>query len=209
MSGVAALDFWIDLASPYAYLSAMRIASLVQPANISVRWRPVVLGAIFREQGWDSSPFNIYPAKGRHMWRDVERRATGFGVPVQRPSGFPRNSLLAHRVMLVGLRQGWGERFAVAVFTAEFRDGLDISRAEILAICVATAGGDPDAALASAAGDDIKEELKAETAQATGAGVFGAPTFVVGNELFWGDDRLEDALLWARSEHPLQVRPRP
>ena len=200
------IDFWFDFASTYSYLAAARILLLDPDEAACVRWRPMLFGAILREQGHATSPFNTQPAKGRHMWRDVHRRAAGLGIEVRRPEPFPQGSLHAARTMLVGLEEGWANAFAMAVFASEFQHGLDIGAPEVIAACVDLAGGDGAAALARGGSDEIKARLRYETAIAAAAGVFGAPTFVVGDELFWGDDRLEEALLWRRRRHPLQAR---
>lgn len=193
------LDFWFDFASTYSYPAAMTIAGRAEAAGVAVRWRPFLLGPIFRAQGWETSPFNVFPAKGRYMWRDMERICDGLGLPF-RPGpggGFPRHSVLAARVGLVGLREGWGEDYARAVFAAEFGEGRDIADPEVLAASVAVAGGNPEAALARATQPEIKARLRAETEEAATLGLFGAPTFMVSGEMFWGFDRLDAALAWA------------
>ena len=126
------LEFWFDFASTYSYLTAMRLPEVAAEHKIEVRWRPFLLGPIFRAQGWPTSPFNIYPAKGRYMWRDIERRAARLGLPFRRPAAddappFPQNSVLAARVALVGLDADWGPTFCRRVFEAEFARGLDIA----------------------------------------------------------------------------------
>src|SRR2546421_97355 len=103
------LDFWFDFASTYSYLAAMRIGPLAQKAEVRVRFRPFLLGPIFKAQGWSTSPFNLYPSKGRHMWRDLERSCAELQLAFRRPDPFPQNSLLAARVALVGLDQPLGE----------------------------------------------------------------------------------------------------
>src|SRR5215475_14160686 len=97
------LDFWFDFASTYSYLAAMRIGPLAQKADVRVRFRPFLLGPFFKAQGWTTSPFNLYPAKGRHMWRDLERSCAELQLPFRRPDPFPQNSLLAACVALAGL----------------------------------------------------------------------------------------------------------
>src|ERR1700742_1923116 len=114
-----ALDFWFDFGSTYSYLAAGRLGTPAGGAGIEVRFRPFLLGPIFKAQGWDTSPFNLYEAKGRHMWRDMERLAADLALPFRRPEPFPQNSLLAARVAVFGLAQGWGEDFCVAVFRAQ------------------------------------------------------------------------------------------
>src|SRR5919206_1880642 len=108
---MATLDFFYEFASTYSYVTAMRIASLAQAAGVTVRWRPFLLGPIFKAQGWDTSPFNLYPAKGRYMVRDCERLAAALGAAFRLPDPFPQHSVLAARVALVGDEEGWGEDF--------------------------------------------------------------------------------------------------
>jgi 2-hydroxychromene-2-carboxylate isomerase len=209
------LEFWFDFASTYSYPAAMRIGPLADAAGIAVQFRPFLLGPIFKAQGWDTSPFNLYPAKGRHMWRDVERICEGLGLPFRRPQLFPQNSLLAARLALVGLRETqdaktaaarpWGPDFCRAVFRAEFADGKRIDEPQTMRELLAELkidaerAIDAEQAMAAAQSDAIKNELRAQTDAANAHGVFGAPTFLTaGGELFWGNDRLETALAWAK-----------
>src|SRR5258707_224768 len=127
------LDFWFDFASTYSYLAAMRIGPLAERADVRVRFRPFLLGPIFKAQGWTTSPFNLYPAKGRNMWRDLERSCADLQLAFRRPDPFPQNSLLAARVALAGLDQTWGEGFCRALFCAEFADGCRIDDAAAIA----------------------------------------------------------------------------
>ena len=195
----AALDFWFDFASTYSYPAAVRIAALAARADVRVRFRPFLLGPIFKAQGWTTSPFNLYPEKGRYMWRDLERLCDDLDVPFQRPDPFPQNSLLAARVALAGLDQSWGEAFCVAVFRAQFGDGRRIDDAAVIGDLVARLHIDPQPVLAAAGSDAIKQRLRAQTDEAQRLGLFGAPSFITADgELFWGNDRLEAALRWAR-----------
>jgi 2-hydroxychromene-2-carboxylate isomerase len=194
------LDFWFDFASTYSYLAAMRIEPLAQKADVWVRFRPFLLGPIFKAQGWTTSPFNLYPAKGRHMWRDLERSCAELQLPFRRPDPFPQNSLLAARVALAGLDQRWGEEFCRALFRAEFADGRRIDDAAAVGDVLAGLEIDPEAALAAARSDAIKARLRAQTEEAQRLGLFGAPSFTTADgELFWGNDRLEPALRWAKA----------
>jgi 2-hydroxychromene-2-carboxylate isomerase len=187
-------DFFYEFASTYSYLSAMRITPLAAAAGVTVRWRPFLLGPIFKAQGWDTSPFNLYPAKGRYMVRDCEREAARLGLTFRLPEPFPQNSLLASRVALFGLEQGWGEEFSRAAYQAQFAEGRQIGDAQVIGEIVDRLGRDGDAALVRAQDDDIKQELRAVTEEARRLGIFGAPSFIAGGELFWGNDRLEQAL---------------
>ena len=199
MTGTPALDFWFEFASTYSYPAAQRIGALAQARGVSVRWRPFLLGPVFKAQGWDNSPFNIYPAKGRYMWRDLERICAALGLPFVRPSVFPQNTILASRVALVALTEGWGEDYSRAVYAAEFGEGRDIGEPAAVAAVLAALGQDADCVIARAQTDDNKLALRRNTEEAQARGVFGAPSFVTADgEMFWGNDRLEAALDWAR-----------
>ena len=199
MSGTATLDFWFEFASTYSYPAAMRITPLAKAAGVTLRWRPFLLGPIFKAQGWDNSPFNIYPGKGRYMWRDLERTCAALGLPFVRPTPFPQNALLAARVALVGLAQEWGEDYCRAIYGAEFGEGRNIGEPGAVADVLAALGRNAQAVMQQAQGDDIKGALRAQTEEAQRLGIFGAPSFIASDgELFWGNDRLEAALDWAK-----------
>jgi 2-hydroxychromene-2-carboxylate isomerase len=191
------IDFWYEFASTYSYPAAMRIEDAARKRAVNVRWRPFLLGPIFFDQGWRNSPFNIYPAKGRYMWRDVQRICESLGLPFARPDPFPQNSLTAARMALA---VGEAERpaFTRAVYAAQFGERRQIADKETLAAILTQLGLDADAHFARASSDDLKTRLKEETDEAKRLGIFGAPAFVVaGEELFWGNDRLDTALDWA------------
>lgn len=192
------LDFWFEFASTYSYPAAMRIAPLADAAGVTLRWRPFLLGPIFKQNGWDNSPFNLYPAKGRYMWRDLERICAGLNLPFKQPAVFPQNTMAAARVGLIALAQGWGEEFIRAIYTAEFGEGRDIGVPGAVAEVLANLGKDAAAVLAQTQTEDIKNALRVQVAEAGRLGIFGAPSFVTDGELFWGNDRLEAALAWAQ-----------
>jgi 2-hydroxychromene-2-carboxylate isomerase len=195
------VDFWFDFGSTYSYPAAMRISALAEQANVRVRFRPFLLGPIFKAQGWSTSPFNLFPAKGRHMWRDLERLCAELALPFRRPDPFPQNGLLAARVALAGFDPGWGEDFCRAVFRAQFGEGRPIDDAGVIGDLLAGLQVDPQPVLAAAKSDAIKARLRAQTEEAQQLGLFGAPSFTtIDGELFWGNDRLEQALKWARKE---------
>lgn len=193
------LDFWFEFASTYSYPAALRIADAAAARGVGVRWRPFLLGPIFKAQGWDNSPFNLYPAKGRYMWRDLARVCDDLALPFTRPAVFPQNTILASRVALVGLVQGWGEDFCRAAYACEFGDGRDLGEPDVIAGVLTALGQDAPAVMAAAQSDAIKGALRAQTDEAACLGIFGAPSFTTADgELFWGNDRLEDALDWAK-----------
>jgi 2-hydroxychromene-2-carboxylate isomerase len=195
---MATLDFFYEFASTYSYIAAMRIVPLAEIAGVTVRWRPFLLGPIFKAQGWDTSPFNLYPTKGKYMVRDCERQCADIGLRFRLPDPFPQASLAAARTALVAHEQGWGVEFSRAAFRAEFGEGRQIGDPAVIAEIVRDFGHDAAAILARAQSDEIKTKLRSETEEAQRLGIFGAPSFVVGSELFWGNDRLEQSLDFAR-----------
>ena len=195
----AVLDFWFDFASTYSYPAAMRIVHRADEAGVAVRFRPFLLGPIFQHQGWPNSPFNIYEAKGRNMWRDLERLCGDLGLPFRRPEPFPQASLLAARIALVGLADAWGENFCRAVFHAEFAEGSRIDDAAVMTSILGSLGVEAAPVMAATQSAEVKTGLRSATEEAQARGIFGAPSFLTADgELFWGNDRLERALLWAK-----------
>ena len=190
------LQFWFEFASTYSYPAAMRLEALAAERDVAVSWRAFLLGPIFREQGWNDSPFNLQAAKGRYMWRDLERTCKAQGIPFRRPSEFPRNGLLAGRIACRFSDAPWLPRFVRAVYRANFAEDLDISAPQIVGRCLESAGQEAVTILEEAQSSASKQGLRERTDQAVQLGIFGAPFFVVDRELFWGNDRLESALEW-------------
>ena len=199
----APLDFWFEFASTYSYPAAMRIRAQADAAGVPIRWRPFLLGPIFKSQGWDNSPFNIYDAKGRYMWRDLERICADIRVPFRKPDVFPQSGLVAARVALVGLDEGWGEAFIAAVYCAEFADGKLINDPAVIREILVGMKLDPKPIFDRTQSDAIKTKLRENTEEAQRLGIFGAPSLVVNDELFWGNDRLEQAIAFAKRDGTL------
>ena len=192
------IQFWYEFASNYSYLAAMRVEALAAPLGIEVEWKPFRLGPLFAAQGWTTSPFKLYPAKGRHMLRDMERICHDRGIPFRMPAAFPQNSVRAARLALIGAEEGWAPVFTKAVYRLEFGEGRPLDDTAV-AQALAEAGQDVEAQLSRSETPELKQKLRAQTEHAQALGVFGAPTFVTPHgELFWGDDRLEQALDWCR-----------
>jgi 2-hydroxychromene-2-carboxylate isomerase len=194
------IDFWYDFASTYSYLAAMRAGPLAAAAGVELHWRPFLLGPIFKAHGLETSPFNLYPVKGRYSWRDMERLAALQGLPkFILPVPFPANSLLTARTALALDEEALPE-FSRAVYRAEFADGRDISDRATIGDLLTALGHDAEAVLSRTADQAVKDKLRAETEEAERRGIFGAPNFVTEDgELFWGNDRLEQALDWAKN----------
>lgn len=201
-----ALAFWYEFASPYSYLAAWRIEALATAAGCAVTWKPFLLGPIFARQGWSDSPFNLYPAKGNYLWRDMARESARLGILWRQPSTLPRNSLLAARMALAleADAPDAPERliaFSKAVFAANFTQDQDIADPAVLESLLETLGLPVATVQEQATLPAIKDRLRHNTEAAMAAGLFGAPAFTVdrpsGQELFWGNDRLEQALACA------------
>lgn len=191
------LEIWFEFASTYSYLTVARAEDVLQRAGVEFEWKPFLLGPIFRRKGWDTSPFVLDETKGAYMWRDVERRAEGYGLPFARPPNFPMQSLLAARVMTAILGEPWCGSFARDVFRAQFVRGEDISDPDVVTRALENHASCPSDWLALAQTETTKEGLRSQTEAASAVGIFGAPSFLVGDEVFWGDDRFEDAVAWA------------
>ncbi len=147
----------------------------------------------------NDSPFNIFAVKGRYMWRDLERVCAADGLALALPPvRFPQNGLKAARLALIGEKEGWTPAFTRAVFAANYAEQKDIGDDATLRTILGTLGVDADAAMAAANAPENKDALKRQTEAAAARGLFGAPSFTVGDELFWGNDRLEAALAWAK-----------
>jgi 2-hydroxychromene-2-carboxylate isomerase len=190
------IQFWFEFASTYSYPTAMRIEAAAVRTGVSVSWHAFLLGPIFKAQGWNDSPFNIYPAKGQYMWRDLERICDKAGLPLKRPSVFPRNGLLASRIACAFADAAWLPAFVQAVYRANFIHDLDISALSTIEQCLVQAGQSPEKILTVAQEPEAKQKLIVQTEEAVRLGIFGSPSLIVGNEIFWGNDRLEDAIAW-------------
>lgn len=192
------MEMWFDFASPYSYLAMARVESLAGQAGVQVALRPFLLGPIFQAQGWNDTPFRLFPGKGAYMMRDIMRLADKYGVPYNRPYTFPRVGVLPARLALLGQDQPWGAAFCLEVFRANFVHDKDIQSEDLISRILHDLQLDGPALLAQAKSETAKEALRAQVDQARKLGVFGAPTLFVDGEMFWGNDRLEDALDWAR-----------
>ena len=184
------VSFFFDVSSPFAYLAATQIEAVAQRRSARVRWRPFLLGALFKSLGTADVPlFTMPQAKQRLARADMDRWAAHYGVPFRFPSRFPMNTVKALR-MILQLPDAQRPALALALFRAYWADDRDINDDAELASIAALIGLDGPALLAGARTDIVKEQLKAATAEAERAGLCGAPSFLVGDLLFWGQDRL-------------------
>ena len=194
------LEFWLEFASTYSYVAALRIEPLCEAVGLTVKYKPFLLGPLFAEQlGIKDSPFNAYPVRGRYMWRDLERLCAKYSLPWRRPKAFPRNSVLAARVACLGVEEAWGPQFIRKVFLGNFAEDREIADRRVLADLLDQLQLPSAEILERAVSPENKSHLRDQTMQAAALGMFGAPSFVVSGELFFGQDRLEDAIDWALS----------
>ena len=194
------LDFFFFYGSTYTYLTVMRIEEVAAREGVEVRWRPFNAREIMIEQ--DNIPFRDKPVKRRYMWRDVERRAARYGIPFDRVPTYPVDpDLLANRVGVVAASEGWCPEYTRATYQAWFLEDKPPGDPEHLSTILTDLGRDPEAVLSRADTPEIRAQYDRETNAARELGIFGSPTFAVGDEIFWGDDRLEDALEWLEA-HP-------
>ena len=189
------IEFWFEFASTYSYPAAMRVERLAGEAGMGVVWKPFLLGPFFnQQQGLTDSPFNAFPVKGAYMWRDLARVCEDEGLTLTKPAAFPQNGLKAARITLA-LPDAARPDFVRAVYQANFAEGALISDDAVLEGILVRLGHLPDAVLARAGSDEVKAELKKNTEEAAARGVFGAPTFFAPDgDMFWGNDRLEQAV---------------
>jgi 2-hydroxychromene-2-carboxylate isomerase len=180
------VEFFFDLSSPYSYLAATQLPSLAERTGAEIAWRPMVLGAVFKAAGNDM-PARV-PAKGRWMGQDLERWARQYGVPYRWSSHFPANTIKAMRLILVD--ESRAREVTLAAFAAMWADDRNLADAAVLRDVAVAGGLDATRALAAIEEPAIKDKLRANTDEAVARGAFGAPTMFVGEQLFWGNDRL-------------------
>lgn len=191
------IDFWFSIGSTYSCLSVMRLPAYALEHGVTFNWRPFNIRTILVEQ--NNIPFAGKPIKAAYMWRDIERRAEKYGLSVKVPAPYPLENLpLANLVALLGMQEGWGQDYVVATYRRWFQDGQPAGSDPNLSQSLKEIGQDPVRIVEAATTSAIEDALARETEDAKRLGVFGAPSFVVGGEVFWGDDRLEDAVSWAR-----------
>jgi 2-hydroxychromene-2-carboxylate isomerase len=193
-SSMPEIEFWFEFASNYSYLSVMRIEGEAQRVGVKILWRPLLLGPIFRDLGMETSPFVLQKEKGAYVWQDMERQCRKYGLRWTRPSTFPRLSVLAARVGLIGAEQPWMGAYCRRVMELNFALDEDINSPAQLRPILTALGLSAAEILAQAQAEPTKALLRTQTELARARGIFGAPTFFVGTEMFWGNDRLDDAL---------------
>lgn len=184
------LEFWFEYGSLYTYLTVARVDTVARAAGVDVTWRPFLLMPILVERGIQP----IHPIKFQYIWRDLERRARRHGIPYKKPSTYPPKPLLTARIGCLAQKEGWCAEFTKEAFRLHWTEDVMIGTDENIASSLQYVGKDADRVIAMAQTDENKLALRNQTEQAKSLGIFGSPSLVVGKELFWGDDRLEDAV---------------
>lgn len=191
------IDFWFSIGSTYTCLSVMRLPAYAREHGLMVNWRPFNVRTILVEQ--NNIPFAGKPVKAAYMWRDIARRAGKYGLQINVPAPYPLEHLpLANQIALLGMLEGWGQDYVIATYRRWFRDGQPAGSEPNLSESLREIGQNPERVIEAARSPGIEDALASETREADRLGVFGAPSFVVDSEVFWGDDRLDDAVSWSR-----------
>jgi 2-hydroxychromene-2-carboxylate isomerase len=200
------VEFWFDFASPYSYLSVMRIEDEARRHGVRIVWKPFLLGPIFRELGFAQPPMIAEKRKAAYMHQDLARQCGRHALaPWVAPSVLPRRSVLAARVALLGANRSWIAAFCRAVMALNFVRDEEIDTPEQLTPLLAALGLPAADLLALAESPSIRALLRRQTEEANARGLFGAPTFLVEDEMFWGNDRLEEAFQFARQRARLSL----
>jgi 2-hydroxychromene-2-carboxylate isomerase len=195
------IEFWFEFGSNYSYLSVMRIEEEAGRHGIRIAWKPFLLGPIFRALGMENSPFVLQKEKGAYVQQDMARLCRKYGLaPWVKPSVFPRLGVLPLRIALLGVDEPWIGAFCRKVMELNFVRDQDINQPKQMVPIVAELGLSALGLTERAQSEPIKTRLRDQTEQARAKGIFGAPTFFVGTEMFWGNDRLDDALLFAAKQ---------
>jgi 2-hydroxychromene-2-carboxylate isomerase len=195
------IEFWFEFGSNYSYLSVMRIEEEARRHGVRIAWKPFLLGPIFRALGMENSPFVLQKEKGAYVQQDMARLCRKYGLaPWVKPSVFPRLGVLPLRIALLGVDEPWIGAFCRKVMELNFVRDQDINQLAEMVPIVAELGLSALGLLERAQSEPIKTRLRDQTEQARAKGIFGAPTFFVGTEMFWGNDRLDDGLLFAAKQ---------
>lgn len=179
---MATVEFFYDIGSPYSYLAATQISHLVERCGATCQWRPFLLGGVFKAVG-NKAPATL-PPRARYMLQDLTRWSATYQVPFRFPSQFPMNTLLAMRA-LTAIPEADRRDASLALFTAYWVNDADLTQPAVIAQII---GESP---VAAATAPETKTALRATTDEAVARGAFGAPTFFVGEQMFFGNDRLD------------------
>jgi 2-hydroxychromene-2-carboxylate isomerase len=197
MSG-RTIEFWFSIGSTYTYLTAMRLEEVAKSSGVEVRWRPFSVRAVMIEL--KNIPFTGKPVRMAYMWREIEHRAEAYGFPARVPAPYPLTEFdRANRVAIVANGEGWCTPYVRESYRRWFQEGEEPGLEPNLRSVLTALGQDPDRALRKASSEAVGRAYLTATDEAKRLNVFGSPSFLVSGEVFWGDDRLEDSIRWAKN----------
>ncbi|MBC8260011.1 MAG: DsbA family protein [SAR324 cluster bacterium] len=191
------IEFWFSIGSTYTFLSVTRLKEVEQKFGVTFSWQPFSVRKIMLEM--DNIPFPpTKKVKADYMWRDIERRANNYGFEAKVPAPYPLKEFdLANKIAVLGMQEGWGAEYVPATYRRWFVDGLEPGSEPNVSASLREIGQSPERVLELAADDNIRKAYFNQTEQAQSKNIFGSPSYIADGELFWGDDRLEDAVNWA------------
>lgn len=192
------MEFWFDYASIYSYPAVMRVHRECALFEQNLVWKPFLLGPFFKSVGFENAPFVVNEKKGAYVWIDIKRECAKYGLTWNKPSHFPRNSVLAARVALVGIAEGWIEPFSREIMQRNFAQDRNIGAREEMIAALEALKLPAIEILHRASATETKALLRSNTEEAMKKGIFGAPMFISRGEMFWGNDKLVDALQFAK-----------
>lgn len=199
------IDFWFAIGSTYTYLAVSRIDAVEAATGVTFRWRPFNIRHVLIEH--NNTPYPDASSKSAYMWRDIERWCGFIGLSPRLPAPYPTpDSPLANQVAILAAQEGWVKEYTKATYRLWFELGQFCGEEPNLSASIEHAGEEPERVLSEASSEAIVAALQSATEEAMDLGVFGAPTFAVGKDLFWGNDRMEDAVCWAKTR---RLAPRP
>ena len=192
------IDFYFSIGSTYTYLSVTRILDVEKKHKTKFNWKPFSVRAIMKEM--NNVPFpKEKKNKVDYMWRDIERRAEGYGFFAKTPVPYPLTQFdLANKLAILGLKEGWGINYVRTTYKRWFQEGKEPATEPNISEIFSELKLDKEKVIAKANSNELEKEYLANTESARNNKIFGSPSFVVNNEIFWGDDRMEDAITWSK-----------
>jgi len=191
------VDFYFSIGSTYTYLSVTRILDVEKKQNVKFNWKPFSVRAIMKEM--NNIPFpKDKKNKVDYMWRDIERRAEGYGFFAKTPVPYPLSEFdLANQIAILGLDKGWGIDYVRLTYKKWFQEGKEPAVDPSISEVCNELNLNKDEIIANAKHQEIEKKYLSNTGSARNHKIFGSPSFISKNEVFWGDDRMEDAIKWA------------
>ena len=192
------LNFYFSIGSTYTYLTVTRILDVQKKNSVKFNWIPFSVRAIMKEM--NNIPFpKDKKNKVDYMWRDIERRAEGYGFFAKTPVPYPLSEFdLANKLAILGLKEGWGIDYVRLTYKRWFQDGKEPATEPNISEICSELNIDKEQVISKANSEEIEKEYLANTDSARKNKVFGSPSFIVNSEIFWGDDRMEDAITWSK-----------